>query len=64
MVRAGEVFPIQKLHHPQMFYSLVVLSSAQFETKNGMRIRDYVEVHSPETEQFYTEKVTSVGKAY
>ena len=58
-IRAGEVFPIETLQHDQVFYSLVVLKSAQLETSKGLHMRDYVEVHSPETEQFYTKCVTS-----
>ena len=56
-VRAGDVFPIQHLMHPQTYYSLVVMKSASFETEKGNMMRDYVEVHSPDAEQFYTTKI-------
>lgn len=56
-IRAGDVFPIITLQHPQTFYNLVVMSSAKFETKKGLMMRDYVEVHSPETEKFYSKCV-------
>lgn len=56
-VRA-EYIPIQTLQHDQTFYNLVVLSSAQMETSQGLICRDYVEVHSPDAEQFYTKYVS------
>jgi hypothetical protein len=56
-VRAGDVFPIQSLESPQTGYTLVVLHSASFETSRGTFVRDYVEVHSPEAEQFYAKKI-------
>jgi hypothetical protein len=59
-VRAGDVIPIETLRYPQTFYSLIVLGSASFETKKGTFLRDYVEVHSPEAEQFYARKMESL----
>jgi hypothetical protein len=58
-VRAGDSLPVQTLLNPQPFYSLVVLNTACFETERGTIVRDYVEVHSPEAEQFYAKKVES-----
>jgi hypothetical protein len=55
--RAGDVIPIEALRYPQTFYSLIVLGSASFETQQGTFMRDYVEVHSPEAEQFYARKM-------
>jgi hypothetical protein len=39
----------------QIFYSFVVTPSATIETKSGLIFRDYVEVHSPDMEESYTE---------
>lgn len=58
-VRAGDVSEEVYLETPQTFYSLVIFKSATFETGNGTFMRDYVEVHSPEAEQFYTKKIES-----
>jgi len=54
-VRAGHLYKSREV--PSIFYSFVVSPTAQIELASGHRIRDYVEVHSPETEQFYAEKV-------
>jgi hypothetical protein len=58
-VRAGDVSEEFFLETPETFYSLVVFKSATFETGNGLFVRDYVEVHSPDAEQFYTKKIES-----
>lgn len=39
---------------PRIFYSFVVSPSACIETEEGTVLRDYVEIHSPETEKAYT----------
>ncbi len=62
-VRAGDVLPIQELKTPQIFYSLVVLGSASFETQTHTMMRDYVEVHSPDAEQFYSRRVEGTVNA-
>ncbi|NBO59418.1 MAG: hypothetical protein EBU82_00440 [Flavobacteriia bacterium] len=62
-VRAGDMVPIQRLSYAQTWYSLVVLGGACFETEKGTFIRDYVEVHSPDTEQFYTTKIKHLGES-
>lgn len=59
-VRAGDVLPIEHLQHTQTFYSLIVSGTASFETEKGVRMRDYVEIHSPEAEQFYAKKIESL----
>ena len=61
-VRAGDVLPIQTLRHAQTFYSLVVMGTASFESEKGTMMRDYVEVHSPDAEQFYSKKVECLGE--
>ncbi len=57
--RVGDFAPVQTFLTEDIFYNLVVLNTACFETKQGLFIRDYVEVHSPEAEQFYSKKVES-----
>lgn len=44
----------ESLRHPhiQEWMSLVV-ESGQFELEDGLRVRDYVEIHSPDTNLFY-----------
>ena len=59
-VRAGDVLPIKSLYYPQTFYSLIVSKTASFETEKGTMMRDYVEIHSPEAEQFYAKKIESL----
>lgn len=55
--RAGDQSPRVQLERPEIFWSLVVVSSASIETAAGTMVRDYVEVHSPEAEQFYATAV-------
>ena len=62
-VRAGDMVSIQQLSYPQTWYNLVVLGGACFETKKGTFLRDYVEVHSPDAEQFYTTKIKHLGES-
>ena len=59
-VRAGDVLPINQHLYPHTYYSLVVLGSASFETNRGTMMRDYVEIHSPEAEQFYAKRIESL----
>jgi hypothetical protein len=61
-VRAGDTLPIQTCVQSQIFYTLVVLNSASMETESGTYLRDYVEVHSPDAEQFYSAKVEHLGE--
>ena len=55
--RAGELFKSEKLSQDHIFYGFVVTPTAQIELESGHRIRDYIEVHSPETEHVYAEKI-------
>lgn len=61
-VRAGDVLPIKQTAHPEVFYSLVVMNTAMVETKNGTVLRDYVEIHSPDAEDIYTDKISNLGE--
>jgi hypothetical protein len=54
-MRACDIAPVQKLPFPAKCYSFVVSPSACIETDSGLMFRDYVEVHSPETEKSYAE---------
>lgn len=56
--RAGDLFKEQTTSF-QTMYSIVIRNTACFETVNGTFVRDYVEVHSPEAEQFYAKAVGS-----
>ena len=58
-VRAGDAFPTQHYNQPQIYYSLVVIGTATFETEHHTMMRDYVELHSPDSEQFYASAVTA-----
>jgi hypothetical protein len=55
--RVGDQLPIQRLETPEIFYSMIT-SGQTIETKSGQFFRDYVEVHSPEAEQFYAQAMT------
>jgi hypothetical protein len=61
-VRAGDTLPIHRLESPQPFFSFVVMKTAMFETKTGVFIRDYVEIHSPDAETKYSEKISQLGE--
>jgi hypothetical protein len=59
-VRAGDVqtqVPVSE----NLYYNLVVMKTAMLETASGTMIRDYVEVHSPEAEQFYTQSIQEMS---
>lgn len=57
-MRACDIAPVQKLPQPTKCYSFVVSPSACIETESGLMFRDYVEVHSPETEKAYVEALS------
>lgn len=61
-VRAGDKYPIQKLAYPRIFYSLVV-TGATIALASGEHIRDYLEIHSPDSEQFYSAAIKQ-GECY
>jgi hypothetical protein len=60
-VRAAEIYTVHPLTQDHIFYSFVVTPTAQIELASGHQIRDYVEVHSPHTEQFYAKKIAEVS---
>jgi hypothetical protein len=59
--RAGDIYEPVKLNQEHIFYSLVVTPTAQIELASGNRMRDYIEVHSPETEHVYAQKIAESG---
>lgn len=60
-IRAAELYPVHTLPNEHIFYSFVVTPTAQIELASGLHLRDYVEIHSPESEQFYAKKITEVS---
>lgn len=55
--RAADMYDSEMLPQDHIFYSFIVTPTAQIELESGHRIRDYIEVHSPDTEQFYAKKI-------
>jgi hypothetical protein len=55
-LRAGDVYPVEKIAESQ-YINFIVSPSACIETESGNVLRDYFEVHSPETEQFYAKAI-------
>ena len=59
--RVSDLSSVQDLNQPEQFYSFIVSPSASIETASGIIFRDYLEIHSPETEKVYTEKLNSLN---
>ncbi len=55
--RAGDEQTFFDIATPRPMGSLVVLNTGCFETESGTMVRDYVEVHSPDAELFYTQAI-------
>ena len=55
--RAGERFRPMIDPCNRDYYSFIVSSSAMIELASGIVVRDYFEVHSPDTEQFYEKAI-------
>ena len=62
-VRAADLYKSEELAQEHIFYSFVVTPTAQIELESGHRIRDYIEVHSPETEHVYAKKIAESGSS-
>ena len=58
-MRACDIAPVHVLPLPAKCYSFVVSPSSCIETESGLMFRDYVEVHSPDTEKAYAEVLAS-----
>ena len=52
-VRYGEVYPFVK--QQKEFVSFVVVPNSQLELEDGTRVRDYMELCSPDAETYYTQ---------
>ena len=53
--RIGEHFPIEKVK--MEFVSLIVTPNSQIELSNGIYVRDYMELCSPDTETYYSKHI-------
>ena len=53
--RIGEHFPIEKVK--MEFVSLIVTPNSQIELGNGIYVRDYMELCSPDTETYYSKHI-------
>lgn len=55
--RAGDRYTLTWESLEREFYSFIVSPSANIELASGLLVRDYFEVHSPDTEQFYAKAI-------
>jgi hypothetical protein len=55
--RAGDRYPIKYDPLDREYYSFIISPTASIELYSGLVARDYFEVHSPETEQFYAKAI-------
>jgi len=60
-VRAGECGPVQTLQDPIVFIGLIVVSNSQIELADETIVRDYLELCSPDAEEFYKGEVREWG---
>jgi hypothetical protein len=51
-IRAGQLYEIIECV-PTIFYGAIVTPSAIIQTCKGLKMRDYLEIHSPDTERHY-----------
>lgn len=56
-IRIGTVEPVVHSEQPLLYRGFVVLPHSQIEVHTGDRIRDYVEIASPDIEEFYQEEI-------
>ena len=59
--RAGDRYTIQFDSLGWTYYSFIVSPTANIELASGTVARDYFEVHSPDTEQFYEKAITGTS---
>ena len=57
--RIGDHFPIEKVK--MEFVSLIVTPNSQIELGNGIYVRDYMELCSPDTESYYSKHIKDVN---
>lgn len=55
--RAGDRYPIRTDTLDRDYFSWIVNPTANIELASGVVVRDYFEVHSPDTEQFYAKAI-------
>lgn len=55
--RAGDRYGIQYDNLKRDYFHFIVSPTANIELTKGILVRDYFEVHSPETEQFYAKAI-------
>jgi hypothetical protein len=55
--RAGDRYRV--CHDPlgRNYYNFIVSPTASIELSSGLVVRDYFEIHSPDTEQFYAKAI-------
>jgi len=58
--RFGEQFPIEAVSMECM--SLIVTPNSQIELENGLRIRDYMELCSPDAELYYSKHIDTIKR--
>lgn len=58
--RFGEQFPIESVAMECM--SLIVTPNSQIELENGLRIRDYMELCSPDAELYYSKHIDTIKR--
>lgn len=62
-IRAGEMehIDVHTYDLPKVYIALFVTPSSTMELKNGMQIRDSIELCSPDAEVYYAEQLTAQG---
>jgi hypothetical protein len=58
-IRAGDIYSCEYLSNCEEYVNFIVSPAATIETKCGSVFRDYFEVHSPDTEQFFSHVIES-----
>ena len=61
-IRFGEVYPV-KITSMCTSVALIVTPNSQIELENGMYVRDYMELCSPDAEMYYTQHLEKKGRS-
>ena len=61
-IRFGEVYPV-KITSTCTSVALIVTPNSQIELENGMYVRDYMELCSPDAEMYYTQHLEKKGRS-
>jgi hypothetical protein len=59
-IRIGTQYPLLYYPEPVVFIGLIVLTGSQIELASGLRVRDYLELCSPDAETLYAEHMDSL----